>query len=578
MQIPDYSQLKRLYKQLTPTEFAVVVLAALLMIVGVLGLLHQLQLAVSTTVPVQDGRISEGIVGFPRYINPVIASANADQDVTALVYAGLTKLTTSGEIELDLAGDLVTSTDGSIYTFTIRDDATFHDGHPVTAEDVVYTVNMLQDQRVGSPLTADWSGVSVRATDDQTVVFELNEPFRDFLYNTRVGILPKHLWINETADTFPFSPLNTNPVGAGPYQVVDIDRNDEGLPTQYELTNFADYHNQPFIAEIKLNFFTSSAEREEAFENGRIDSIYGLDPETVGRFDIEQLATAPLTRIFAIFLNQNNNEAFVDTRVREALAVTIDKDTLINEVLNGYASPISGPLPTDVATNEAVTADERTAQARTLLETAGWSGSEVLTNSAGEQLTITLTTADIPSLRKTANFVAESWRDLGIVVNVTTLPTSDLSQEVIRPRTYEALLFGQLINQGRDLYPFWHSSELDDPGLNLALYANSTVDSLLEQYRQATSSTAQTRLAEEASEVIVTEQPAIFLYSPHFLYAVPENLKLTLPPIGVPADRFARIESWYSKTINVWNAFAPEEPAVASSPEASTTAATSTDQ
>ncbi|MEX2369121.1 MAG: ABC transporter substrate-binding protein [Candidatus Paceibacterota bacterium] len=577
MHIPGHSQLKDLYKKLTPIELGVFAVASLLMVVGVFGLLRELQQSVSVSVPTRGGSLEEGIVGFPRYINPVIASTNADQDISALVYSGLTKLDNNGEIELDLAADLEVSADGTSYTFTIRKDARFHDGHPVQAEDIVYTINMLQDQRIDSPLVADWSGISAQATDDQTVVFDLSDPFRDFLFNTRIGILPKHLWINETANTFPFASLNTNPVGAGPYKVADIERNDEGLPTRYHLTTFTDHHSLPFITNIYLEFFADADSRNKAFASGKITSMYGISAGEASKIPSERIVTKPLTRIFAIFLNQSRNEALVESQVREALSLAIDKQVLVSEILGGYGVPLTGPLPTDVAEEDMGDDEENhPAKAQELLAAAGWSNEDgQLTNSDGEVLSIELTTADIPELQETADQVADSWRELGITVTVSVLSTADLSQEVIRPRNYEALLFGQIINQQRDLYPFWHSGEQDDPGLNLAMYANSSVDSLLEQYRSAESSSEQSRLSQEVATAITADQPAIFLYTPHFIYAVPKNTAhITLPPITVPADRFAQIENWYTKTINVWKIFVDEEETKAQE-EMSTTSATS---
>lgn len=583
MQIPGYSQLVRAYKELSPLELVIFVVLFIILVASTIGLAGNLQSELSESSPARGGSYSEGIVGFPQYINPVLARTDADRDTAALVYAGLTKLTADGGIELDLAESMEVSPDGDSYTFTLRDDTYFHDGHPVTAEDVVYTINMIQDQRINSPQAADWSGVLVRVVDEKKVVFELPQAFQSFPYNARLGILPKHLWDTESTASFPFASLNTSPVGSGPYEVSDVTRNSEGIPTRYTLSASSHFHNTPYIQRINLTFLPDTETLQSAFSNGEVEGVHGSNPTEISNLELEnkQIIQQPLNRVFAIYFNQNNNEQLVDSDVRQALDTAVPKADIVAAVLNNYGSLIDGPLPPNkmVTTTNNGTSSSRQADAAELLSAAGWvleDGRRI--NDDGEALSLSLVTADITELEETAEIIRDSWEALGISVELTTLPSGDLSRDVIRPREYEALLFGQSINQNHDLYPFWHSSAQDDPGLNLAMYANTRTDEALSDWRSTSSSSERADLKQTILENIISDQPAIFLYTPAFVYLLPTQIQnVSVPPITTPADRFAQIEDWFIRTNELWSVFSTDEVNNSTEEATSTATATTTD-
>ncbi|MEX2514747.1 MAG: peptide ABC transporter substrate-binding protein [Candidatus Paceibacterota bacterium] len=561
MEIPLYSQLRHAYHNLSPLELVVFSVLVVLVTLGGMGLLNQLQDNASTVIPTRGGHYHEGIVGFPQYINPVLARSDADRDLSALVHAGLTKLTTSGDITLDLAEAMEVSENGETYTFTIRDDAVFHDGQPVTAEDIAFTISLIQDPVVNSPQQSDWNSISVEVIDDKTVAFNLSQPFTSFPYTARIGILPAHLWENETISSISFSSLNVRPVGAGPYQVADIIRNEEGIPNRYDLTAAETYHSTPYIKRVSLSFFTDANAVTDAFRSEDIDGFYGADPHAVDELNTNntQIVSKSLNRVFAIYYNQNNNEVLVEADLRRALDSVIPRREIIQEALYGYGKPLDGPLPSIRPAEEVSSSTIRAA--RETLTTAGWEESgDTRVNEDGETLSIELTTAAIPALQETANRIAESWEDIGVSVTVTTLPVNELTQSIIRPRDYEALLFGQVINQSGDLYPFWHSSGQDDPGLNLAIYTNSSIDDALSQWRVATSTVVRDNLQSEITETITDDQPASFVYSPSFIYILPDNIRnAAIPPITTPSDRFARITDWHTSTTKLWNIFLDDD-------------------
>ena len=174
----------------------------------------------------------------------------------------------------------------------------------------------------------------------------------------------------------------------------------------------------------------------------------------------------------------------------------------------------------------------------------------------GAVLKFTLATVDEPELAATAETLATAWREAGIVVDVHVYPIAELNSVVLRPRNYEALLFGEVVGRALDLFAFWHSSQRNDPGLNIALYTNAKVDALLAKARATTNEREREKLYEKFIEDVAEDQPAIFLYAPKFIYVVPKKLEgVELGALNQPSERFLNVFEWYTDTEKVWNIF-----------------------
>lgn len=511
-------------------------------------------------VPSRGGSLSEGIVGTPRFINPLLATSDADKDLSFLIYSGLLKATPSGEYVPDLAERYEVSPDGLTYSFVIRSDAKFHDGTPVTADDVEFTVLKAEDNALKSPKRVNWEGVTMQKTGTNEISFTLKQPYAPFIANLTLGILPKHIWKDFESDQFPFSSFNIEPIGSGPYLIESVTRGGSGIPRAIVLKANPSYASgEPYISRISFEFFQNDKALAEALEGGRIESASNLNAETVyginassTRFNILR---APLTRVFGLFFNQNSKEILVHKEVRKALEATTDKQTIINDILYGYARETAGPLP---ATTEDETAPVEIVATSTLAK-AGWkknpvTGTYELKSKAGTStLSFSISTANIPDLVQAAKSLQEDWNNFGASVDIKVFEPSDLNQSVIRPRKYEALLFGMVTGRTPDLYPFWHSSQRNDPGLNIAMYANRKVDALLESMRQTMDSVAFKEQYAKMEAEIANDTPAIFLWSPDFIYVVPKKLGgVSLGLITNTSDRFLGIEKWYVEKDRIW--------------------------
>lgn len=521
-------------------------------------------------VPAYGGSFTEGIVGIPRFINPLLAVSDADRDLTALTYSGLMRATSNGTLIPDIAATYEISDEGLIYTFTIKEDAVFHDGTPVTADDIVFTVTKAQDNALKSPKRASWDGVTVEKIGEHQVRFTLKQPYAPFLENTTIGILPKHIWDNVSIEQFNFSQFNIEPVGSGPYRVKNITRDKSGIPVSYTMVSFKDFAlGRPYINEITIKFYANEEELTEAFDGGDVESVNALSPKTANELSKMggHILRSPLPRVFGIFFNQNQAPVLLDNAVREALDTTVNRKAIVEAVLYGYGTVIEGPIPPGslgYATREESTVDEelqRLQRARDILEKNGWKRGEdgiyeKKIKKKTERLSFSISVPNVAELKNVAEMVSVAWRTLGADVEIKIFETGDLNQNVIRPRKYDALLFGEIIGRDTDLFAFWHSSQRNDPGLNIALYANSVADKLLEDARSINDTDTRIAKYEKFQNEILDDIPAVFLYAPDFIYLLPNRVHGIEPgPVTTPSERFLNIREWFIETDNVWKVF-----------------------
>src|SRR3989344_4619626 len=520
------------------------------------------------SVPEDGGRLVEGSVGSPRFINPVLAITRADHDLVALTYSGILKLSPAGEFENDLAESVTVSDDGRVYNVILRQDRKWHDGSSVTAEDVAYTVALIQNPSLKSPLLGNWSGVTVELIGRHEINFVLENPYAPFAENLTVGILPKHIWETLSDEELPFSQRNIEPIGSGPYEVEEIGRNPAGLVSEYKLRVSPHYNEKTNLNHITIRFYQNEEAILNALKEGEINATAALTerwlPE-VPRADFNFISE-PLPRIFSVFYNQNKNSALRDKAVREALSVVVDRNELLKLAVNGYGRVANSPLPpdfTDIPETESgyFTEEERIQAVRQIVEAGGWSIGE---NGRYEKniddidtpLTLTMRSGNSLLFETVSSYLTRVWQELGVDVSVELYEQSDLVQTIIRPRDYQVLLFGADIGRSLDLYPFWHSSQREDPGLNVSLYANIAVDQLVAELRTATSSDSRNDLLGRFATEIANEQPATFLFAPSFEYVVSSRIKTTeMKRLQRPSERFANVTKWYTNENGVWPFF-----------------------
>lgn len=553
---------------LRPTDRLIYAAFLAIFFITAIWSLYSLSKSFLMDVPVDGGILIEGAIGSPRFINPVLAITRADNDLNALTHSGILRLSSEGTLVNDLAESVTVSDDGRVYNIVLRQDSYFHDGTRVKAEDVAFTIGLIQKSALKSPLYGNWNGVVVEVIDTYELNFVLDSPYSPFMENLTVGILPKHIWSILSEEELPFSQRNIEPVGSGPYQVERVVRNSAGLISEYELKATSDQGQSAKIDRIIIRFYQNEEAILNALKEGEINSTSYLSDRSLSSLEkgSYKFISEPLPRVFSIFFNQNRNPALRDQSARAALEILIDREEIISQVVNGYGSPAYSPVPPGwidslETPDDQLTREDRLAAAREILESNGWTqgsnGRWIKTiDGVDTPLLFTVRSANDSLFEKIASNLSLSWQELGIESTFEFYEQSDLVQTVIRPRNYQALLFGVDLGRSLDFYPFWHSGSREDPGLNVSLYANITVDRLVTELRTATSTEAKRELIEEFVIVMERDKPAISIFAPSFEYIVHPNINTAqMKHIQKPSERFSNIVDWHMNESSVWPFF-----------------------
>jgi len=653
--MPSKLQWRQFLKVLNKRERNVFFVLSFLVVFSLVFLSINFYLKNTEVKPAQGGDYIEGVAGSPRFITPIYAAASdTDRDLTELIYSGLMKYDGKGGIIPDLAESYTVSEDGKIFEFYLKESLFWSDGEPLTVDDIIFTIKILQNPSVRSPLRANWLAVKVEKISELGIKFELSNPSAVFLENCTQEIIPEHVWKDVSYQNFPLSIYNLKPIGSGPYKLKELSLDNQGNIKSAELVPNPFYAgNTPNIQEITLLFFEDEEKLAKALKSGEIDGASASSTEEYQDllkkgFSENQIS---LPRYFAIFFNAEKSKILIEDNVRLALNYATDKETLIKDVLSDRGEKVSSPiLPGIYGFAEPKTEyNFDIEKAKTLLDEAGFvekgdgsrekvvqktpafqfkkdlklgsnnddvselqkclakdlevypegtvsgyfgektkeavirfqekykdeiltpsgltSGNGIVSKNTREKLnelctapseevlalSFTIATVDKPELVKVATEIAEMWRLAGINIEIDTFDVSTLEQDIIKPRNYEMLLFGEVLGQTPDPFPFWHSSQVEDPGLNLAGYSNDNCDKLLEENRQSLNEEKREEALEKFQNILINDAPAVFLYSPSYLYLVSDKVKgIDTVMITDSSKRFANVENWYINTKRVW--------------------------
>ncbi|MBI4217361.1 MAG: hypothetical protein HY603_00960, partial [Parcubacteria group bacterium] len=554
MQLPPFIQWKEFPQVLSGKEKLIFLLLASVFLFSSFSLWRMFLNRFTEVIPASGGAIMEGVVGSPRFINPLYADTrDADRDLAELVFSGLFTYDSTGNFIPDLAQNYQVLEKGKIIEIQLKEGVLWHDGKLFGADDVVFTVRTLQNPSVKSPVRANWAGVEVEKISDLRIRFTLREPYAAFMEKLTLKIIPAHIWQEIPVEQIALSSLNLQPIGTGPFRVEKTIQDSGGLVKEMRLKVFSKYINKkPFISSLTFKFFENEEKMLASARSGQIESFPVSSPNAAKYAGLgERIEQFSLPRAFGVFFNlASPKQTFQERSVRQALSLAIDRQNLV-QTLAPDAEAVSSPLlPEFFGFDSPALVPTDKAAAKTLLKQAGFReidgklykpekatgefrsnlrrgsqnqevrllqqcladqpgiypegtingvfgpstqqavirflekyAQEILAPSnltkgngdvrAGtraklneicfpqtgdESFGITLTTAAQPTLQKVAAFVREEWQQLGVTVTVNTVSPEEMGMSVIKPRNYEALLFGEALGIVPDPLPFWHSS------------------------------------------------------------------------------------------------------------------------
>jgi peptide/nickel transport system substrate-binding protein len=508
------------------------------------------ELAASPSPEATGGLYVEGAIGFPTTLNPLLARTQSERDLTAILFRGLTWVDGSGRTVPDLASDWTVSDDGLRYVFHLRPDAVWHDGEPVTAADVLFTIRLVQDPDFSgdAAIARFWRAVIVEAPSDRDVSFRLIEPFAAFAAYARLPILPKHVLGGVVARDLGNVPFNLSPVGSGAYQVEQIDRENQTI--SLEATARTD-GEKPSLSSVRFRYFSDAESLLAALRSRTIDGTGAIAASALlrpGALPQGETVFAPLTASYTAMFFNLRNSLFADVQTRRALSMAVDRQGIVDGALPMQADPAEGPIPSTswAFSPRSPTFDVEDA-ARTL-EKAGWrdaDGDGVLEAGSSRLSFPLLVNADDPQRMAVASQIAEQLRKIKVEVQVQAASSGEVAR-ALETRQFVAAIFGWHSNTGDpDCFEFWHSAQADE-GMNVTGLRDPEVDSLLDDARQTTDLAKRRDLYTRFQERFSSDVPALILYYPRYAFVVDSRIEgASADPLIDPDDRFKSLPSWH---------------------------------
>lgn len=562
IRIPKLKQIANIPRTLKPWERIVIFILSGIILASIVFWIDIYYLKHSKLVPAQGGQYTEGLTGQPKYVNPILAQTNdIDMDLAYLIFSGLMIYNDKQELAPDLAQDYKISEDKKTYTFTLKPNLIWQDGEPLTADDIIFTIHRIQDPDFKSPLRSSFLGVEMEKIDALNLKFTLKEPYAPFLSTLTFGILPMHIWETIPSANAPLSDYNLKPIGSGPWQFYKLKKNKEGGVESYFLKPNPHYYGlKPYLEKINFQFYPEFDTLISDLQSRQIDGAGYIPKEYKNKLahnDFLNLYSLKLPHIYSIFLNPNRNKLFKEKYIREALEYATPKKQIIEEAIADAGQITYSPLLLADFSPERASAPRDTdnltkrefnpQRAEQILEQGGWTkGADGIYAKGKDRLSFTLATTDWPEYVQTAEILKTAYRQTGIELITESYNTAKIQQEYIRPRNFDALLYGEVLVHNPDLYIFWHSSQIRDPGLNLASFENTEADKIMEELRTINDPDLRQEDYKKLEQILNQEIPVIPLYRSTYLCGVNKRIKgIETAKIVFPYERFTRLSHWY---------------------------------
>lgn len=540
------------------TQIIIILIAGL--IVGLLLLSEQTGFRLVSPVPARGGAYTEALVGNLQRLNPVLDYYNQpDRDVDRLIFSGLIKYDTQGFPTPDLAESWGVSFDGLTYNFQLRENAVWHDGNPVTAEDVVFTIDIMRDPNSVLPedLRSFWNEIQVVALDEKALQIRLVEPFAPIMDYLNFGILPKHLLGGMTYNQIINSEFNLNPIGSGPYLFDSLIIEDGDIQGVILKANLNYYGKVPFLQEFVFRYYPDHQSAFSAYQEGFVQGMSDIPNDLLqNALQVPDMSLYSVIepQIVMVLLNLNNTdvEFFQDMDVRRAILMALDRKGMVDRVLSGQGIIADVPvIPSSwayYAANPRV--DQNNQQAASLLQEAGYvlgQENNGVRAKNGNELAFTLAHPNDEAHTLIAEVIQTDLAKVGVRVELVGVPYDTLILDYLEPLTYEAALVD--LNYARspdpDPYPFWDQAQQVN-GQNYSQWENRVASQYLEEARVSTDLSERAKLYRNFQVIFTDELPALPLYYPVYNFSVAQSIQgVRVGPMFDPSDRFWNVEEWF---------------------------------
>lgn len=545
-------------------RWQILVVVVTLVIVAVLLVSQQPVLTPLLPQAAPGGVYTEALIGSLGRLNPMLDWNNpTDRDVDRLIFSGLMKFDARGLPQGDLAESWGTTPDGTVYNFTIRENAVWQDGTPVTSDDVMFTVDLIKSSSLFPQDVKDlWNQIQIEKLNDKNLKFTLPEPFAPFLDYMTFGVLPKHILGTTDPAQLASASFNIDPVGSGPYKFDHLIL-DNGKIMGVVLTVNDKYYGQaPYVQQVVFRYYPDSKSALDAYNQGEVLGVSQISTDVLPKALADSnlsIYTSTLPQLSIVMLNLNNTQVpfLQNANVRQALMLGLNRNYIVSKMLKGEAIVADGPiLPSSWAYYDGIEhIDYDPTAAASMLKSEGYvipaSGGTVRANKDNVALSFTLVHPDDPLHQQIAQLIQQEWAYIGVQVNLQAVPYDQMIATYLAPRSYQAALID--LNFARtpdpDPYPFWHQAEATT-GQNYSQWDSRPASEYLEQARTTTDFTIRARLYRNFQVVFEKDMPSLPLYFPVYNYGVDAQVHgvQIAPLLYDTSDRLSFLASWYLVT------------------------------
>ncbi|MGH7142266.1 MAG: ABC transporter substrate-binding protein [Candidatus Saccharimonadales bacterium] len=521
--------------------------------------LSELKSYYQTIQPVSGGIYSEGIEGTFTTANPLYAVNEVDTSVSRLIFASLLSYDNHNQLIGDLANSWSVDSSGTIYTVHLRPDLTWQDGKPLTAADVVFTYQTIQNPNAQSPLFSSWQDVQVAALNSRTITFTLPNPLSSFPYSLTTGIVPKHILQSINVASLRSAIFNTDdPIGAGPFQWSSFGASNDNPINSEDQINLIPFQNYwagtPKLSGFTINTYPSNNAMFSAYQSDQITAMVDLSsvPSNIAKDATNQVYNLPITAAVYVFF-KTSDPILKDPQVRQALVDASNQPAIIAK-LSYPAIPVNEPLLEGQLGYDRAYAQvtNQPSKAVSLLNADGWIlNSNGIRVKNGQPLTFSLLVPSNPEYIKVAKSLSNHWRAFGIVVKVQIEQQIEF-QDILSSHAYDAVLDGISIGVDPDVYVYWDSSQAaanSSGQLNFSEYRSSIADASLEAGRTRLGDQLRSIKYQSFLQVWQQDAPALGLYQPRLFYISHVPIYgLGSNQVNTAADRFNNVQNWMIQT------------------------------
>lgn len=512
--------------------------------------------------PVEGGIYTEGILGDFTTANPLYASGEADESVSRLLFAGLLTYDDHNKLVGDLASDWQADPTEKVYTVHLKPNLTWQDGATLTAQDVLFTYQTIQNPDALSNLAGSWKDIKVAAPDDRTVTFTLPNPLSGFSNQLTTGIIPAHLLKDIPVAQLRSNDFNTtHPVGAGPFSLQKIQVSGETPQNRQEqiaLAPFKQYNGgTPKLARYIVHAFHDQNKLNEAFTDKVVTGAGLMQVPEKLKNDANIRQTNLLMTAANMVFFRENTPVLGDVNVRKALVMGADVPALIG-LLDFQTRPVKEPILQNQIGYDPAYAQPSydPAAANALLDKNGWvRGANGFRSKGATPLMFSLQASDSSENHLVVARLQNYWKALGVRATVQLRSNDDL-QRSITSKDYEALLYGISIGADPDVFVYWDSSQNDPRSarLNFSHFSSKAADAALEGARTRSDPSLRAVKLKPFLQAWQQDSPALGLYQPRYLYVTHGKLYgLNEHTINSDIDRYNNVQNWEIREAEVTN-------------------------